>query len=71
MDKTIKILIAISLITFSIAFLLGKVVECRMMNLEATKTAIRCVESESLGEETRRHCINNSIDNYIGINLDN
>ncbi len=71
MDKTIKILVAISLLAFSLAFLLGKIIDCRMMNLEATKTAIRCAESEALGTETRRHCINNSIDNYIGIELDN
>lgn len=71
MNKFAQNTIAVAFLIFALAYAFGKLVDCRHMNLEATKTAMSCVENESLGDDDRRHCINNSIDNYIGINLDN
>jgi hypothetical protein len=71
MNKTAQNIIAIAFLIFSLAYAFGKIVDCRNMNLAATKTAMTCAENESLDDDDRRHCINNSIDNYIGISLDN
>jgi len=71
MNKIAQNIVAIAFLIFSLAYAFGKLVDCRHMNLEATKTAIICAENDSLEDDDRRHCINNSIDNYIGIDLDN
>ena len=68
MSRVAQIIIAVAILIMALTWSVKQVIN---NNLASTKTAIQCVHDEELSDTQRRHCINNALDNYMFINLDN